>query len=240
LARHRRVTCRRWNWRQARRTQLREETTTALFILDALDPMTDEALTAAADDLLTHLTGPGFDIRVHRRLLGARTTEGTRRADQPLGRRPGRDRVAGLARVGVHRNPVGPHPEIAAEVTAVGTAPAPRTPGAPRWARTKRTAFHELLHRLPLPLPVPRSWATGKARPPLRLRRRRRRVSAGRPPRGVRGLPRAANDPGHERATAQLSGGYGGVAAFAIAGEHADRARFVDDLRLITSAVSLG
>ena len=32
------VTCRRWNWRQARRTQLREETTTALFILDALDP----------------------------------------------------------------------------------------------------------------------------------------------------------------------------------------------------------
>ena len=27
------VTCRRWNWRQARRTQLREDTTTALFIL---------------------------------------------------------------------------------------------------------------------------------------------------------------------------------------------------------------
>ena len=33
------VTCRRWNWRQARRTQLREDTTTALFILDALDPI---------------------------------------------------------------------------------------------------------------------------------------------------------------------------------------------------------
>jgi DNA/RNA-binding domain of Phe-tRNA-synthetase-like protein len=32
------VTCRRWNWRQARRTQLREDTTAALFILDALDP----------------------------------------------------------------------------------------------------------------------------------------------------------------------------------------------------------
>jgi DNA/RNA-binding domain of Phe-tRNA-synthetase-like protein len=71
------VTCRRWNWRQARRTQLLEETTTALFILDALDPMTAEALTAAADDLLTHLTGPGPDLRVHRRLLGARTTETT-------------------------------------------------------------------------------------------------------------------------------------------------------------------
>ena len=36
------VTCRRWNWRQARRTQLRDDTTTALFILDALAPMTDD------------------------------------------------------------------------------------------------------------------------------------------------------------------------------------------------------
>jgi DNA/RNA-binding domain of Phe-tRNA-synthetase-like protein len=48
------VTCRR-NWRQARRTQLRTDTTTALFLLDALDPMTDDALLAAADDLSTHL-----------------------------------------------------------------------------------------------------------------------------------------------------------------------------------------
>ncbi len=36
------VTCRRWNWRQARRTQLGQDTTTALFILDALDPVTDQ------------------------------------------------------------------------------------------------------------------------------------------------------------------------------------------------------
>ena len=49
------VTCRRWNWRQARRTKLGDDTTTALFILDALDPMTDEALQAAADDLSTRL-----------------------------------------------------------------------------------------------------------------------------------------------------------------------------------------
>ncbi len=41
------VTCRRWNWRQARRTQLTDDTTTALFILDALDPMTDERSHAA-------------------------------------------------------------------------------------------------------------------------------------------------------------------------------------------------
>lgn len=49
------VTCRRWNWRQGRRTQLRDETTTALFILDALEPMTTEAILAAGEDLTTHI-----------------------------------------------------------------------------------------------------------------------------------------------------------------------------------------
>jgi DNA/RNA-binding domain of Phe-tRNA-synthetase-like protein len=62
------VTCRRWNWRQARRTQLSNDTSTALFIIDALDPMTDRALHAAADDLLHHLTRLG-DITVARRLI---------------------------------------------------------------------------------------------------------------------------------------------------------------------------
>jgi len=65
------VTCRRWNWRQARRTQLTDDTTAALFILDALDPMTDESLHAAADDLVASLTRLGPDIRVVRRLLAA-------------------------------------------------------------------------------------------------------------------------------------------------------------------------
>ncbi|WP_328414668.1 PLP-dependent transferase [Micromonospora sp. NBC_00389] len=51
------------------------------------------------------------------------------------------------------------------------------------------------------------------------------------------GLP---GDPQHARAAAQLNGGYGGVVSFAIAGNHEDRVRFVNDLRLITSAVSLG
>jgi DNA/RNA-binding domain of Phe-tRNA-synthetase-like protein len=63
------VTCRRWNWRQARRTQLSEDTTTALFILDALDPVTDEALDAAAADLVTQLARLGPDVRTARRLL---------------------------------------------------------------------------------------------------------------------------------------------------------------------------
>ncbi|MEX5237583.1 phenylalanine--tRNA ligase beta subunit-related protein [Kocuria arenosa] len=68
------VTCRRWNWRQGRRTRLREDTTTALFILDALAPMTDEALHAAAEDLATRLGRLGPDVRTARRLLDAGTT----------------------------------------------------------------------------------------------------------------------------------------------------------------------
>ncbi len=63
------VTCRRWNWRQAHRTQLTPYTTSALFILDALAPMTDEALTAAADDLVDHLQRLGGDVRMHTRLI---------------------------------------------------------------------------------------------------------------------------------------------------------------------------
>lgn len=71
------VTCRRWNWRQARRTQLTDDTTAALFILDALDPITDEALTATADDLLAHLAELGPDVRAARRLIYAETPSGT-------------------------------------------------------------------------------------------------------------------------------------------------------------------
>ena len=70
------VTCRRWNWRQARRTQLSEDTTAALFILDALDPVTDEALDAAADDLVRQLTRLGPDVRAARRLLAAGAVPG--------------------------------------------------------------------------------------------------------------------------------------------------------------------
>jgi methionine-gamma-lyase len=51
------------------------------------------------------------------------------------------------------------------------------------------------------------------------------------------GLP---GDARHTRAAAQLNGNHGGIVSFAIAGEHEDRVRFVNDLRLITSAVSLG
>lgn len=63
------VTCRRWNWRQGRRTLLRADTSSALFILDALAPMTDDALTAAADDLIAHLQRLEPHVRVATRLI---------------------------------------------------------------------------------------------------------------------------------------------------------------------------
>jgi DNA/RNA-binding domain of Phe-tRNA-synthetase-like protein len=65
------VTCRRWNWRQARRTQLTEDTTTALFLLDALAPVTDEQLTAAVDDLSAHLSRFGPNVRTAGHLIAA-------------------------------------------------------------------------------------------------------------------------------------------------------------------------
>jgi DNA/RNA-binding domain of Phe-tRNA-synthetase-like protein len=63
------VTCRRWNWRQGRRTQLGDDTTSALFIFDALHPLTDTALHAAADHLTEHLGRFGPDVHIESRLL---------------------------------------------------------------------------------------------------------------------------------------------------------------------------
>ncbi|KAM0715927.1 hypothetical protein Q7P37_008441 [Cladosporium fusiforme] len=64
------VTCRRWNWRQGPRTALSDETTRVLFILDVLDPVTDEAVNAAGDELVEVLkrTSPG--IVTSKRLIG--------------------------------------------------------------------------------------------------------------------------------------------------------------------------
>lgn len=63
------VTCRRWNWRQARRTQLQENTTSALFILDALGAMTDDELHSAAGDLAAQLCSMGPSVVVAHRFL---------------------------------------------------------------------------------------------------------------------------------------------------------------------------
>ena len=45
------VTCRRWNWRQGRRTQLTDRTRRAFFLFDRLEPFPLEQLDAAADEL---------------------------------------------------------------------------------------------------------------------------------------------------------------------------------------------
>lgn len=68
------VTCRRWNWRQARRTQLRDDTTTALFIMDALDPCSDAAVHAVADELVSHLARLGPRVVSTRRVLAPSAT----------------------------------------------------------------------------------------------------------------------------------------------------------------------
>lgn len=71
------VTCRRWNWRQARRTQLTPGTTAAVFILDALAPITDDQLTATGGELIQHLRSLNPDLRVATRLVAA-STDSTR------------------------------------------------------------------------------------------------------------------------------------------------------------------
>jgi DNA/RNA-binding domain of Phe-tRNA-synthetase-like protein len=63
------VTCRRWNWRQCIRTLITTGTSSALFILDALDPLTDDAVHAAADALTAALLELSPDATFHRRLL---------------------------------------------------------------------------------------------------------------------------------------------------------------------------
>ena len=45
------VTCRRWNWRQGRRTQLTDDTTRAFFVFDRLEGLTVHELHTAADEL---------------------------------------------------------------------------------------------------------------------------------------------------------------------------------------------
>jgi DNA/RNA-binding domain of Phe-tRNA-synthetase-like protein len=58
------VTCRRWNWRQCVRTRLGPTTTRAVFILDALGPMTEAALAEAGSALVDALraTSPGVQL----------------------------------------------------------------------------------------------------------------------------------------------------------------------------------
>lgn len=65
------VTCRRWNWRQGPRTALTDDTTRVLFILDALGPLSDEALGRAAEELALALGRLSPEVRVAQRMLSA-------------------------------------------------------------------------------------------------------------------------------------------------------------------------
>ncbi|KAF7594845.1 hypothetical protein BBP40_008175 [Aspergillus hancockii] len=69
------VTCRRWNWRQGPRTALTDESTRALFILDALEPLSDDALLQAADELASALKRLSPEVQTSQRIIGAVATE---------------------------------------------------------------------------------------------------------------------------------------------------------------------
>lgn len=64
------VTCRRWNWRQCRRTALTDETESVYLVLDLLEPVSDAEAHAAVDALLEALAPLGDDVRSARRLIG--------------------------------------------------------------------------------------------------------------------------------------------------------------------------
>jgi DNA/RNA-binding domain of Phe-tRNA-synthetase-like protein len=65
------VTCRRWNWRQGPRTALTDETSKVLLIMDALDPITEDDLNNAADELVEALRKADPHIQAFRRVLKA-------------------------------------------------------------------------------------------------------------------------------------------------------------------------
>lgn len=65
------ATCRRWNWRQCRRTQLTEATSNAYFVFDSVSPFTHDALNAAGDELVRLLEQSSPGVRIERKLVSA-------------------------------------------------------------------------------------------------------------------------------------------------------------------------
>ncbi|KAI4739057.1 B3/B4 tRNA-binding domain-containing protein [Aureobasidium sp. EXF-12298] len=65
------VTCRNWNWRQCVRTQLSDQTTAALFILDALAPVGKEELEIAGEELVQRLKEGNDGLVVAKRVITA-------------------------------------------------------------------------------------------------------------------------------------------------------------------------
>ncbi|MCC5581261.1 cytoplasmic protein [Microtetraspora sp. AC03309] len=63
------VTCRRWNWRQCVRTRITEETVDALFLLERLEPLSFDELSAAGDELFALLGTITPGARIESRLI---------------------------------------------------------------------------------------------------------------------------------------------------------------------------
>jgi DNA/RNA-binding domain of Phe-tRNA-synthetase-like protein len=61
------VTCRRWNWRQCKRTALNPDSRNLWFIVDRLPPMPIAELTRAGDELVSGLAriSPGITHSIH-------------------------------------------------------------------------------------------------------------------------------------------------------------------------------
>lgn len=65
------ITCRRWNWRQSRRTALTESSRDALFILDLLEPFSQEESDLLVGELREWLTTLGADQITHRQITSS-------------------------------------------------------------------------------------------------------------------------------------------------------------------------
>lgn len=63
------VTCRRWNWRQGKRTQLTNDSSSVLFILDALEPFDLSQLNAICDELIDAVSQLGTQVKTSRRII---------------------------------------------------------------------------------------------------------------------------------------------------------------------------
>lgn len=64
------VTCRRWNWRQCRRTRLLPETKNAYFVIDRLAPYSIDILHRAAEELVDHLRVLSPGCQVEKEIVG--------------------------------------------------------------------------------------------------------------------------------------------------------------------------
>jgi DNA/RNA-binding domain of Phe-tRNA-synthetase-like protein len=64
------VTCRRWNWRQGRRTRLTEHSTAVLFLLERLEPLPLAVVDEAVAQLVDRLRVRCPEATIERRLLG--------------------------------------------------------------------------------------------------------------------------------------------------------------------------